>query len=250
MKRTPRPQNWQFVLLAGIIGALCCNGPIAFAQDSQQDRGSQDTASDSKSISDETDFVSLFNGTDLDGWIGATDGYGVEDGVIFCKPQGGNLYTAEEYANFTLRFEFKLQAGSNNGLGIRTPPRGDAAYVGMELQILDNTAEQYANLKEYQYHGSVYGIAPAKRGFLKSVGEWNAQEVICDGRRVKVILNGETIVDVDLDEVAPDGKTVDGREHPGLANTQGHIGFLGHGSRVEFRNIRIRVHSADDDGQQ
>lgn len=234
------------VLTAAICGLMLCCTSVTFAQDMQGD--GQDTASDAKIASDlEPGFVSLFNGTDLEGWIGATDGYGAEDGVLFCKPRGGgNLYTKHEYSDFTLRFEFKLQAGSNNGLGIRTPPQGDAAYVGMELQILDNTADQYAELKEYQYHGSVYGVAAAKRGFLNPVGEWNVQEVICHGRQVTVKLNGETIVDVNLDEVAPDGKTIDGHEHPGLANSKGHIGFLGHGSRVEFRNIRIRDDAAKE----
>jgi len=85
----------------------------------------------------------------------------------------------------------------------------------------------------------VYGIIPAKRGFLKPVGEWNQQEVIVKGNRVKVILNGEVIVDGDLAEATRNG-TMDGRDHPGLKRKSGHIGFLGHGSIVRFRNIRIK----------
>ncbi len=236
-------RHLRFILLAGLLALL--NVSVGFAQRESQQTGQRGSGKETQTVTDEDGFVSLFNGKDLTGWIGATDGYGAEDGVLFCKPEGGgNLYTEGQYSDFTLRFDFKLESGSNNGLGIRTPPKGDAAYVGMELQILDNTADQYASLKEYQYHGSVYGVAPAKRGFLKPVGEWNSQEVICHGRNVKVILNGETIVDVNLDEAAPDGKTVDGREHPGLANPEGHIGFLGHGSRVEFRNIRVRDESS------
>jgi len=147
----------------------------------------------------EEGFTALFNGENLDGWIGATKGYLVEDGTLVCPQKGGGkLFTESQYSNFVFRFEFQLTAGANNGLGIRAPMGGDAAYSGMELQILDNTAEKYAKLKPYQYHGSVYGIAPAKRGFLKPVGEWNAQEVRCQGRNITVILNGETIVDVNL----------------------------------------------------
>lgn len=185
-------------------------------------------------------FVSLFNGKTLDGWVGATKGYTVENGVLVCKKRGGgNLYTKDEYADFVMRFEFKLEPGANNGLGIRAPLKGNAAYVGMELQILDNTAPRYKNLKPYQYHGSVYGVVPAKRGHLKPLGEWNVQEVTAKGSHVKVVLNGVTIVDADIIK-ASTPKTPDGAKHPGLKNKKGHIGFLGHGARIEFRNLRVK----------
>ncbi|KAA6337975.1 hypothetical protein EZS27_013987, partial [termite gut metagenome] len=128
---------------------------------------------------------------------------------------------------------------ANNGLGIRTPMEGDAAYEGMELQILDNDAPMYSDLQLYQFHGSVYGIIPAKRGFLKPVGEWNYQEVIAEGNHIKITLNGTVIVDGDLREAVKNG-TPDKQKHPGLFNKKGHIGFLGHGSAVKFKNIRIK----------
>ena len=118
----------------------------------------------------------LFDGTNMDEWIGNTTDYIIEDGVMVVRPQPGsrgNLFSKDEYADFIYRFEFKLTPGANNGLGIRAPLEGDAAYTGMELQILDNDADVYKNLEQYQYHGSVYGVIPAKRGFLKPVGEWN-----------------------------------------------------------------------------
>jgi hypothetical protein len=148
------------------------------------------------------------------------------------------LRTEKQYSDFHLRLEFKLTPGGNNGVGIRFV-KGGAAYNGMEIQILDDYADKYKNLKPYQYHGSIYGVVPAKRGYLKPAGQWNAEEIIADGRRVKVILNGATIVDADLDE-ASTPETMDHRPHPGLKNERGYIGFCGHGSRVEFRNIHIR----------
>ena len=189
----------------------------------------------------ESEFVPLFNGRDLEGWIGATDQYRVEDGaIVLPKGRGGKLLTAKKYDNFVLRFEFKLTAGANNGLAIRAPVKGDAAYNAIELQILDNSSDRWPDLKPYQTHGSIYGVQPAKRGFLKPVGEWNHQEVICDGRQIRVILNGHIILAADLDRVVTKGHTLDGQAHPGLRNTTGHLGFLGHGDRVAFRNIRIR----------
>jgi hypothetical protein len=199
--------------------------------------GSSCTVPDKRHQGDEG-YVSLFNGRNLDGWTGDTDGYLAENGKLICRP-GGNLYTKAEFSNFILRFEFKLTSGANNGLGIRAPLEGDAAYAGIEIQILDNTDDEYEDLKPYQYHGSIYGVVPAKRGYLKPVGEWNLEEVIARGNLIEVNLNGTTIVDADIQK-ASTPETVDGRPHPGLKRSTGHIGFLGHGSQVEFRNIRIK----------
>lgn len=191
---------------------------------------------------DEAGFVSLFDGKTLDGWVGAKESYKVEDGSIVCVTGSqGNLLTAKEYGDFVLRFDFKLTAGANNGLGIRCPlqAQGSLHLAGTELQILDDTAEKYASLKPYQYHGSVYGIVPAKRGKLKPLGEWNQQEVTVQGRKIKVVLNGEPIVDADLDAATAQG-TMDGAEHPGLKRAAGHLGFLGHGDRIDVRKVRIK----------
>ena len=129
-------------------------------------------------------FVALFNGRNLDNWVGNKTSYVVEDETIVVKPgdgSGGNLYTEKEYSDFIFRFEFMLTPAANNGIGIRAPLTGDAAYAGMEIQVLDDTAPVYADLKPYQYHGSVYGVIPAKRGFLKPLGEWNYEEITAKG---------------------------------------------------------------------
>lgn len=188
-------------------------------------------------------FDMLFDGSNLNNWIGNKTGYLVENGTMVVNPaggSGGNLYTAKEYGDFEYRFEFQLTPGANNGLGIRTPTEGDAAYVGMELQILDNEADIYKNLNAYQYHGSVYGVIPAKRGFLKPTGEWNEEVVVAKGSKIKVILNGQVIMEGDIKEASKNG-TADHKDHPGLHNPKGHIGFLGHGSVVRFRNIRVKT---------
>jgi hypothetical protein len=187
-------------------------------------------------------FVQLFDGTNFDNWVGNKAGYLLKNGVIEVNPEakgGGNLYTKEEFSDFIYRFEFQLTPGANNGIGIRAPLEGDAAYVGMEIQVLDSEHPIYANLKPYQYHGSVYGVLPAKRGFLKPTGEWNQEEIMIQGSKIKVTLNGTVITEADLKEATKNG-TVDHNEHPGLKNTTGHIGFLGHGDVVRFKNMRIK----------
>jgi hypothetical protein len=187
-------------------------------------------------------FVDLFDGKSMRGWTGSTESYEVRDGVLASLPgKSGNLCTEAEYSDFILQLEFRLTPGANNGIGIRAPLTGDAAYAGIELQVLDNTAQEYAELKPYQFHGSAYGIAAAQRGHLKPVGEWNEQVVRCLGRKIEVMLNGKTILDIDLDQVAPANKTIDGKDHPGLERTAGHIGLLGHGRVVEYRNLRIQT---------
>jgi HEAT repeat protein len=189
-------------------------------------------------------FVSLFNGTDLAGWMGSVKGYSVEDGSLVCQEKGGGmLLTMHRFSDFVLRFEFKMPKGANNGLAIRTPASGNPAYAGMELQIIDNEGYEEVHkhkLQPWQVHGSIYGCVPAKTGALRPVGEWNVQEVHAVGSQIRVVLNGETIVDADLDTLTEtaDGKGVE--EHPGLRRRTGHIGWLGHGARVEFRNIRVK----------
>ncbi len=190
-------------------------------------------------------FKILFDGSNMFNWQGNTRDYISENGNLAVRPKpgknalGNNLYTKEQYSDFILRFEFQLSPGANNGLGIRAPLTGDAAYEGMELQILDNDAPIYKDLKVYQYHGSIYGTVPAKRGSLKPVGEWNYQEVIVQGPKIKVILNGDVILDADITEARKNG-AIDGQKHPGLLRDSGHIGFLGHGSELQFRNVRIK----------
>jgi hypothetical protein len=192
----------------------------------------------------EPGFVSLFDGKTLNGWtlVGKSAnerGYIVENGSIICPLDGGgNLLTEKEFANFILRLEFKTEPGGNNGIGIRAPLAGDIAYSGMEIQVLDHDHEKYkGRIKPAQFHGSVYDVFPAKTGALKPAGQWNSEEIVANGSRIKVTLNGKVILDEDLATVT-DPEVL--KKHPGIRRTSGRVGFLGHKSLVEFRNIRIK----------
>jgi hypothetical protein len=182
---------------------------------------------------------SLFNGQDLSGWQGSVENYEVRDGAIVCKPgKGGVLYTVDEYEDFAVCLEFRLPPGGNNGLAIRYPGNGDAAYGAMcELQVLDSEHPKYASLDARQYHGSVYGMVPAKRGYLREAGQWNFQKVTVQGSTIKVELNGNVILDADVSQVT---EFMGGRPHPGKDLKKGHFGFAGHSDPVEFRNICIK----------
>lgn len=174
----------------------------------------------------------LFNGNDLSGWTGT--GYAVEDGAIVATPEGKNLVTEGTFSNFVLEFEFKMSPGANSGLGIHYPGTGDGAYTGMEIQILDNSAPKYQDLKDYQFHGSLYTLAPAKKSGLKPVGEWNHERVTVSGPAVMVELNGEIILRANLDDLAARHP-----KHEGVKRRAGHIAWLGHGPGVAFKNITI-----------
>ncbi len=180
----------------------------------------------------------LFNGADLNGWqiINAAEGsWGVEDGHLITSGEGaGWISTTEMYDNFHLKLEFKLPPGGNSGVFIRAPHQGDPAYTGMEIQVLDDYAAKYAALYNWQYTGSIYAIqAPAKR-VSKPAGQWQKMEIIALESQIRVILNGEKIVDTDLTK--HQHKV---RKSPGMLRRSGFIGLQNHGSKVSYRNLTI-----------
>ena len=183
---------------------------------------------------------SIFNGWDFTGWAGPVENYEVNDGAIMCKPgHGGTIYTEDEYDDFEVEFAFLLPPGGNNGLALRYPGDGDTAYTGMcELQVLDNTAEKFANLDPRQYHGSVYGQIAAERGYLRKPGEWNFQRVRVVGSRITVELNGTRILYGDISELTE--FMYDESKFAGRNRARGHFGFAGHSDPVRFRDIRIQ----------
>jgi hypothetical protein len=186
-----------------------------------------------------SDFRPIFDGKTLDGWAGAVDGYTVVDGAIQCREgSGGVLHTSEKYSDFEVALEFKLPVAGNNGLAIRYPGTGDAAYSAMcELQVLHNKASVYDSIDPRQRHGSAYGMVAAKTGYLREPGVWNFQHVTVEGSRIVVELNGTKILDADLSTVS---QYLADREHPGKDLKSGHFGFAGHGDSVQYRNIRMK----------
>ena len=168
-------------------------------------------------------FVSIFDGKTLTGWKGATAGYKADNGLLICqKKGGGNIFTDKEFGDFVFRFDFKFEPGGNNGVSVR----------GHEIQILDDYHPMHKNIKPCQYHGSIYCKVPAKRGSTKPAGEWNSEEIMVKGTQWKVTVNGMVIVDADISKV-------EGLEAV-AKRTKAPLGFLGHSSLVEFRNLRVK----------
>ena len=184
-------------------------------------------------------FTPLFNGKDLTGWTvtGNKQKWAAEGGAIVCKGGGGGyVLTEKEYGDFELRFEYRWEKkGGNSGVALRTPPKGDPAYVGMEIQLIDDEGWP-GKLADYQHTGSIYDVQPAKARANKPIGEWNAMRIVCNGRKVTVEQNGKELVSANLD----DYKSKAEKNHPGLNRDKGHIGFQSYNIRVEFRNIAIK----------
>jgi hypothetical protein len=244
------------------VGATVNDGDAVYKRKDIEKFISENTARESHSIKTELSeqekkegFVMLFDGVNMDAWTGNVDAYQPIDGNMYVTAAfggTGNLYTKKEYADFVLRFEFCFdRLGVNNGIGIRTPMGVDAAYHGMEIQVLHHDAPYYANLNEYQVHGSVYGIIPAKRIKWGPLGEWHSEEIRVKGDRITVTVDGVVILDGNIrtackgHNVDPKGGnenpyTADHKNHPGLFNKKGHIALCGHGEGLKYRNIRVK----------
>ena len=187
-------------------------------------------------------FTALFNGKDLEGWkpTGKADVWAAENGVIACKGGGGGyLLTDKEYGDFEFRCEYRWgKEGGNSGVGLRTPPKGDPAYAGMEIQLIDDENWEKVHkfkLADYQHTGSIYDVQPAKTAKNKPIGEWNSVVIVCKGRKVTITQNGAELVNADLDDYKAKFE-----KHPGLKREKGHIGFQSYNVRVEFRNVWVK----------
>lgn len=192
-------------------------------------------------VAGEAGFTPLFNGTDLAGWMGSGGSFEVVEGEIRSRRgRASNLQTTKSYGDVVVRLEFKLAPGADTGLGLRMPPGGEAAYDGIEIQLVDDSDPKWAKLAPHQRSGSILGVAAAKPGALEPPGEWNSAEVTARGTRITVVLNGTEVLDADVAEFRDGTPTPDGRAHPGLANPRGPIALLGTGGEASFRRLEIR----------
>jgi len=178
----------------------------------------------------------LFNGADLSGWEGggsdASRCWRVEDGLLVCTGEKGPwLRTAEQFDEFNLRLDYKLKPKGNSGVYVRVPKNGAHwnAGEGVEVQILDDAAKNYAKLKPYQFSASIYKIAAAEPRVTRAAGEWNSLEIDCRGTSIVVVHNGIEVV------------RAAAAEYPELAERlgKGYLGLQNHSEHVWYRNLRI-----------
>ena len=183
-------------------------------------------------------FTALFNGKDLSGWkaTGKKEVWGAEKGVIYVQGGGGGwLMTEKEYGDFELRLEYKMSKGANSGVGLRAPFRGDPAYSGMEIQLIDD--ENWpGKLQSWQHTGSIYHVVPAAKVANRPIGEWNKMRIVAKGPHIRIEQNGATLVDANLSDYVKEHA----KRHPGILRKAGHIGLQSYNTRVEFRNLYVK----------
>ncbi|NIA14991.1 MAG: DUF1080 domain-containing protein [Nitrospiraceae bacterium] len=172
----------------------------------------------------------LFDGKSLDGWwVKGTNpkGFAVKDGTIEWAGHGGEmLMTHDRYDNFILRIEWKIVKDGNSGIFLRAPRANRASKIGMEFQLQGD----YGLEPEKHITGAIYDVAAPLVNAGKPAGEWNELEVTLDGTKMKAVLNGQVVQDLDLndnDELRPRLR-------------RGFIALQDHGRYVAFRNIRIK----------
>lgn len=236
----------RFVLLATALGILATAG-ISSTSAAKPDPN-REAAKRPLSLLQNANWNPLFNGKNLKGWTGDTTNYVAQDGVLVCRKGAKSLVTEKEYSDFAFTFDFKLEESGNNGIGIRVPKGGYPSRDGMEIQVLDHNGKAYQTeaevngkkrklswLKPSQYHGSIYGICPAKTGYLRPVGQWNTETIVAIEDHIMVILNGAVIVDTFLDQHS----YLDGSVRSGIRSREGHLMLAGHNDHVEFRNLKL-----------
>ena len=190
----------------------------------------------------------LFDGRSTDGWRGymmetIPDGWRVVDGELTRVGPGRDIITTEQFENFELTLEWKVERGGNSGILFRAVEGPAQIYMGApEMQILDdeNHPDGRSALTSV---GSNYGLHPAPRGLARPVGEWNSVRIRVSGNHVEHWLNGVRTVEYELgsadwlERVA--ASKFNALPEYGKAS-RGHIGLQEHGDRVAFRNIKIR----------
>jgi hypothetical protein len=183
----------------------------------------------------------LCDGKSLDRWRANPGTWDIDDGAIVCRG-GSYLWSDQQYDNFVLELEFKIPEKGNSGIFFRTADLNDPVQTGIELQVYDTHDWPEPTRNSC---GAIYDCVPPKVNAVRKPGEWNHVVLRCEGPRIWAAMNGEEIIQMNLDEWTKAGENPDGsknkfstayKEMP----RRGYIGFQDHGNPVWFRNIRIK----------
>jgi hypothetical protein len=184
----------------------------------------------------------LFNGKDFTGWQGNTQGWTFEsDGTLAWTKIAGDIWTEKQYDDFVLDFDYKVAKGSNSGVFIRIGNPKDPVQTGLEIQVYDSVGKGLGK----HHAGAVYDAVAPSKNVEKPVGEWNHMTIVAKGPVIRVTLNGEQVVDMNLDQWTVAGKNPDGSDNKYKKPLKqfprkGHIQIQDHHKPVWYRNVRIK----------
>ena len=187
----------------------------------------------------------LFNEKDLKGWraTGNAAGWTVEDGAILCLAQkGGYLHTQKKFEDFELELEFRYEPQTNSGIFFHWSDLKDPVHTGLEIQILDTYGRDWV---DKQSCGALYDLVAPEVDAARPAGEWNQATLLCKGPFIEFELNGEPVLDVDIDQWDMLGRNPDGSGNKfkyawAKMPKKGYLGLQDHGGRIWFKNIRMR----------
>ena len=160
------------------------------------------------------------------------------------------IWTKEDYDNFILDLEFKTEEGTNSGVIVYCSNIDDWIPNSVEVQIADDFAEKWANSPKTWQCGAIFGHLAAKKSMVKRPGEWNRYTITCKDKMIYVMLNGESVTEMNMNLWTSATKNPDGSDIPEWLSTpfselptHGRIGFQGKhaGAPIYFRNIKIKL---------
>jgi hypothetical protein len=184
------------------------------------------------------DWIKLYNGKDLSGWQTSGNWLPQKDGTLLIQPRSTEkgwqrysayLWSKKKYKDFILHVEYKYPAGGNSGVFFRVGDLENPVQNGIEAQILDSTKKK-GKVGPHD-HGGIIRTVGATKNMSKPPGTWNKMIIICKEYHLKVELNGEKIVNIQLDKTPMKDRPL-----------EGYIGLQDHGqpNNLYFRNIKIK----------
>lgn len=234
-----RRATWFLFLILALTGGGACAASVQMERDAMNALSAAERA---------RGWRLLFDGETTTGWRGfrradLPGGWQVIDGALTRVAPAGDIVTAEQFADFELALDWRVEPGGNSGIFLRASEDVPRIYEGAsEMQVLDD--ERHADGRSpLTSAGSNYGLYPALRGVVRPAGEWNHVRMVVDGAHVEHWLNGVKVVEYELwsDDWEQRVRNSKFAEWPQYGRaTRGHIGLQDHGDRVAYRNIKIR----------
>ena len=188
-------------------------------------------------------WIALVDGDqeDLSKWTTKKGNWVIEDGLLARRSGGGYIWTKEEFGDFVLDLEVKMSDGCNSGVFFRTNPK-NPVQDGFEIQVLDSHGKENPNSHDF---GALYDAKAPSKNVCRAPGEWNRVTLECRGPMITVVANGETVVELNIDDWDTAHRNPDGSQNKfnrplKKFPRKGHIGFQDHGHPVWYRNVWIK----------